>query len=148
MGEYWRCCLSSPLWRGFWRIPKGERRRAGQRIDNLERELDRLRKENETLREELSRLKAQRAGGQDVTVYFVFSGEREFSLVPEVRQVPGGNLPLEALRELAKGPSAGSGLNRSLPEGTRVLGLEVKRWHRLCGLQPGNRGEFQLGSKP
>lgn len=111
---------------GVLAYTQGERRRAGQRIDNLERELDRLRKENETLREELSRLRAQRAGGQDVTVYFVFSGEREFSLVPEVRQVPGGNLPLEALRELAKGPSAGSGLNRSLPEGTRVLGLEVK----------------------
>jgi spore germination protein GerM len=105
---------------------QGERRRAMQRVDNLERELDRLREENETLREELPRTRDQRAGGQDVTVYFVFSGKTEFSLAPELRRVVGENLPLEALQELAKGPSEGSRLNRSLPEGTRVLGLEVK----------------------
>ena len=105
---------------------QGERRRAMQRVENLERELDRLREENETLREELPRTRDQRAGGQDVTVYFVFSGKTEFSLAPELRRVVGENLPLEALQELAKGPSEGSRLNRSLPEGTRVLGLEVK----------------------
>ena len=105
---------------------QGERRRAMQRVENLERELDRLREENETLREELPRTRDQRAGGQDVTVYFVFSGKKEFSLAPELRRVVGENLPLEALQELAKGPSEGSRLNRSLPEGTRVLGLEVK----------------------
>ena len=97
-----------------------------QRVENLERELDRLREENETLGEELPRTRDQRAGGQDVTVYFVFSGKTEFSLAPELRRVVGENLPLEALQELAKGPSEGSRLNRSLPEGTRVLGLEVK----------------------
>lgn len=105
---------------------QGERRRALQRVDNLEQELDRLRKENETLRKELERLQDVRAQGQDVTVYFVLSGETEFFLVPKVRKVFGENLPLEALKELAQGPPEGSGLNRSLPEGTRVLGLEVK----------------------
>ncbi len=61
-----------------------------------------------------------------VTVYF--GDKQAVWLVPEVREVPvteDANLPLVALKELVRGPTS-SDLVRVIPEGTRVLSVEVK----------------------
>ncbi|MCL6610587.1 MAG: GerMN domain-containing protein [Peptococcaceae bacterium] len=59
-----------------------------------------------------------------VTLYFSDSQARW--LVPEVREVAGSGVPVEQIvvRELIRGPAV-KGLQRTIPEGTRLISLNV-----------------------
>jgi spore germination protein GerM len=120
--------------------------RGGQRLRNLEEQLDRLRRENEALREELERTRSQLKEGHPVTLYFIEAGERDFYLVPETRIVRGEDLPTAALRELAAGPGPDSPLNRCLPPGTKVLGVEIKDKIAQCNFSQEIITNFNWGS--
>ncbi len=64
--------------------------------------------------------------GQLITVYFGLSLPREFVLVPVTTTVPEGMTPERgALQRLIDGPPAGSGLFCSIPETTRIVGLDI-----------------------
>jgi len=93
-----------------------------ERIDELEQEVDLLKEEKEELATQL-----REARMTEITVYFVKSLPREFVLVPVTRRVVReDNMPLVAVKELVAGPELDSGLMPSLPEGTRLLGVDVE----------------------
>ncbi|MCG0275797.1 MAG: GerMN domain-containing protein [Thermosediminibacteraceae bacterium] len=62
-----------------------------------------------------------------VAVTLYFAGENAMYLEPEVREVQKGDKPIEQIvvEELIKGPTK-PGLFRTIPEGTRLLSIEVK----------------------
>lgn len=64
--------------------------------------------------------------GQPVVLTLYFGNEDASGVAPEERTVRRTNETMEELiiRELIKGPQ--TGLNRSIPEGTRLLSVEVK----------------------
>ncbi|TYP50864.1 GerMN domain-containing protein [Thermosediminibacter litoriperuensis] len=62
-----------------------------------------------------------------VAVTLYFTDENAMYLEPEVREVERGEKPLEQIvvEELIKGPTK-PGLSRTIPEGTKLLSIEVK----------------------
>lgn len=94
-----------------------------QRVTNLEKEIQNIKQEVNNIKSDLERATSE----EELTLYFLETTETDFYLKPEKRNVPEDQLtPTRALEELIKGPKAGSDLKSVLPEGTKLLGLDVK----------------------
>lgn len=94
-----------------------------QRVENLEKELNIVKEEVNNIKSDIERATVEK----ELTLYFLETTATDFYLRPEKRSVPEDQLtPTRAIEELIKGPRAGSNLKSVLPEGTRLLGLEVK----------------------
>lgn len=94
-----------------------------QRIDNLEEEVENIKREVNNIKSDLEEATLE----EELTLYFLETTDTDFYLRAEKRSVPKDDLtPTRAIEELIQGPTAGSDLKPVLPEGTQLLGLEVK----------------------
>jgi germination protein M len=103
--------------------------RLSRDITAIERDLDRAFEDLAALSRRVSDIETleKSAMGSEVTVYYAISTPTESHLVPVKRRAPAGVDPMRgALELLVNGPLPDSGLERTIPQGTEVRGLEVQ----------------------
>lgn len=84
----------------------------------------------------------------EVTLYFGRMTAKDFFLVPEKRSVSKvEGLPKAALEELIRGPLPGSGLERLIPEGTKLRSLKVRDGIAYPDFSEEIRSKFPGGSR-
>lgn len=97
---------------------------ADEIIEDLLEQIDRLRQRVGTLETDLAALRKVYA-----PVYFLSETEEGYEVVPELRLIDTDSeaapVVSSLLSEMVKGPSKGSFLLSVLPEGTRLLGVEL-----------------------
>ncbi|HHY46672.1 MAG TPA: hypothetical protein GX506_05155 [Firmicutes bacterium] len=115
-----------------------ERQELTRRVDRLEGRLKEVEKES------LSLIPAQ------VTLYFarVTATDTFLEPVKETTRARGSaDVPRAALEALAKGPPPGSGLEPTLPPGTKILGVTVKDGTAVADFSREIRTQFPGGSR-
>lgn len=124
--HFWIAVLAALILAG-WSI--GISLRLSRNMSSIERALDRAFEDLITLSRRISEMEVpeESALGPEVTVYYVKSTATESYLVPVRQRIPVDVEPMRgSLDALIRGPSPESGLERTIPQGTKVRSLEVK----------------------
>lgn len=103
--------------------------RLSRDITVIERDLDRAFEDLATLSRRVSEIQTanETALGPEVTVYYARSTMTESHLVPVRQRVAIGVEPMKgALDLLVRGPLPESGLERTVPQGTKVRNLSIR----------------------
>ncbi|MDI7247316.1 MAG: GerMN domain-containing protein [Bacillota bacterium] len=119
-------------------------------LARVEKDLDRAFTDLAALSKRVSEMKAavQPHPAAEVTVYYARTAQTDSYLVPVRATVPAGTDAMRgALELLAKGPAPETGLERLIPEGTRVLGVSTSGDLATADFSSEIRTRFPGGSR-
>ena len=111
-------------------------------LEDLREKVEVLENENTKLREDLDETKEAEEKPLPITVYSIKETETDFWLVPEIKEIPGGdNVHKTALEELIK-------VNHFIPDETQVIDVGIENFiaqanfsKELSSLAVGSSGE-------
>mgnify|MGYP000315471142 CR=1 FL=1 len=124
--------------------------RHSREIGELKEDLAGIREDISGLKNAISEFKerVEKLQAAEVTLYFGRMTATDFFLVPEKRTVNKvEGLPKAALEELIRGPRPGSGLEKLIPEGTKLRNFKVRDGIAYADFSGEIRSRFPGGSR-